>query len=866
MEGKGLVSSKTFAVLGGTISHNILEGTAFTQIEKPEKLHFTVDEFGYLAGFTETGKRSTTKKTLRCFYDLKGASVVEKDKKITIKCKNGQKIILADFSSSADAGAWKEAIQKSIKQADSLSKETFQLSWPQELDPFLPASHVDDVNNPAVAPIDLEGVHLEDSYGAQIRLFELTRQPRVFVLLRHFDCLVSRRSLRNLVNHAKLFEQKGFELTVVGLGGKKEANKLKEEFKLRTIFRDKDLTLYRALSCRRGVRYALNDQTKNNALNALQSSLLFGTAVPDEFFPQLGGLFVFVNETILYEQREQYAGEDLNFEAAVAACKDFNSKTNRDFWSSPKETVLQQRHWDKIVPLDYNERCDKSPFVLDHGFYNYELGAPDVPYDSEMRVDDLEEDNTFYRTIMMEREHYNFLGKKRDDPNPANAFLISYLHLPAEADEFSSKKVLFRSKKGSVRFIIPDSATMSESEILEYILLRQKVISDKSEIETLTIVKITADDIKKDLSKFETISVFKNYKFGLMYIAADQTTEQQILSNQNPSPEFFNFMNLLADRVELKGFTGYRGGLDVLHETTGKESYYTEYSGFEIMFHVAPFLPFNPLDPQQLERKRHIGNDVVVLIFKEGNQKFDPKVIPTQFNHVYIIVEDVKERNAYKISICARKGVVPFAPFLETDALIYKNDPNLRNFFLTKLLNSERASLYADVFTEKFERTRREQLEAIMAGYFDEDKASKLKIVTAKKKTVRIRSKSTKRKNKHQLGNLQDDFLSRATDSQSSAGSFESRDEDFSETASQFSEADSVAPFTASLIVRNKKFPQDFDFMQYHSSMSLSKLSSEIGKVMRQRVGSLEVQGIVLRTEHMALLRDGDTLDAVFKD
>jgi hypothetical protein len=87
----------------------------------------------------------------------------------------------------------------------------------------------------------------------------------------------------------------------VGLGGKKEANKLKDEFKLSkcmfliilligklthksgTIFRDKDLTLYRALSCRRGVRYALNDQTKNNALNALQSSLLFGSAVPDEF-------------------------------------------------------------------------------------------------------------------------------------------------------------------------------------------------------------------------------------------------------------------------------------------------------------------------------------------------------------------------------------------------------------------------------------------------------------------------------------------------------------------------------------------------------------------------------------------------------
>lgn len=176
-----------------------------------------------------------------------------------------------------------------------------------------------------------------------------------------------------------------------------------------------------------------------------------------------------------------------------------------------------------------------------------------MPYDSELRIDDLEEDATFYRTIMMEREHYNFLGKKRDDSNPANAFLISYLHLPAEADEFSTKKVLFRNKKvrfkfsaiiseltfllnqGSVRFVIPDSAVMSESEILEYILLRQGVINNKSEIETLSIVKITADSVKKDLSKFETISLFKNYKFGVMYIAPDQTTEQQILSNRTYS-------------------------------------------------------------------------------------------------------------------------------------------------------------------------------------------------------------------------------------------------------------------------------------------------------------------------------------------
>jgi len=36
----------------------------------------------------------------------------------------------------------------------------------------------------------------------------------------------------------------------------------------------------------------------------------------------------------------------------------------------------------------------------------------------------------------------------------------------------------------------------------------------------------------------------------------------------------------------------------------------------EIMFHVSTFLPYSPDNPQQLHRKRYIGNDVCVIIFK----------------------------------------------------------------------------------------------------------------------------------------------------------------------------------------------------------------------------------------------------------
>ncbi len=120
---------------------------------------------------------------------------------------------------------------------------------------------------------------------------------------------------------------------------------------------------------------------------------------------------------------------------------------------------------------------------------------------------------------------------------------------------FAMPAVLSSHTQGTVRFIIPDSATMSESEILEYILLRQQVITDKSEIESLIIVKITADDIKKDLSQFETISLFKNYKFGVMYVAADQTTEQQILSNRKSSAPLNVFTCISPQNIQVPSFS-----------------------------------------------------------------------------------------------------------------------------------------------------------------------------------------------------------------------------------------------------------------------------------------------------------------------
>jgi hypothetical protein len=60
---------------------------------------------------------------------------------------------------------------------------------------------------------------------------------------------------------------------------------------------------------------------------------------------------------------------------------------------------------------------------------------------------------------------------------------------------------------------------------------------------------------------------------------------------------------------------------------------------------VSTLLPFQPKDTQCVERKRHIGNDVVVLIFQDRTlnaqggvdserKPFDPLLLRSQFNRM----------------------------------------------------------------------------------------------------------------------------------------------------------------------------------------------------------------------------------------
>jgi len=218
--------------------------------------------------------------------------------------------------------------------------------------------------------------------------------------------------------------------------------------------------------------------------------------------------------------------------------------------------------------------------------------------------------------------------------------------------------------------------------------------------------------LSASLLEFEEKQTIKGFKFGLIYRAPGQVREDELFTNEHGSPEFEEFLDFLGDRVELNGWGRYRAGLDVTNGSTGEHSIFLEFNNNEVMFHVSTLLPHNELDKQQLEKKRHIGNDLVVIIFQDDDQLYRPTTLSSRQVQVVFLVkpELIDGERYYRLAVVRRTEVPPFDPQLPEDS-IFKSGPEFHQFFFTKLLNAEKAAYQTEVIGTKLHRTRTALLE-----------------------------------------------------------------------------------------------------------------------------------------------------------
>uniref|UniRef100_A0A8C8CF80 GTPase-activating Rap/Ran-GAP domain-like protein 3 n=1 Tax=Oncorhynchus tshawytscha TaxID=74940 RepID=A0A8C8CF80_ONCTS len=200
-----------------------------------------------------------------------------------------------------------------------------------------------------------------------------------------------------------------------------------------------------------------------------------------------------------------------------------------------------------------------------------------------------------------------------------------------------------------------------------------------------------------------------NFKFGVLYAKDGQLTDDEMFSNETGSESFDKFINLLGDTISLQGWAGYRGGLDTKNDTTGMNSIYTVYQGHELMFHVSTMLPYSKENKQQVERKRHIGNDIVTIVFQfqEGEDtspSFKPSMIRSHFTHIFALVRYNSQNDSYRLKIFSEESVPLFGPPLPSPP-VFTDHQEFRDFLLVKLINGEKATLETPTFAQKRQRT-----------------------------------------------------------------------------------------------------------------------------------------------------------------
>ncbi|KAI4812421.1 hypothetical protein KUCAC02_023813 [Chaenocephalus aceratus] len=353
----------------------------------------------------------------------------------------------------------------------------------------------------------------------------------------------------------------------------------------------------------------------------------------------------------------------------------------------------------------------------------------------------------YYHKFFYGREHQNYFGVDENLGPVAVSIRREKLDDGREKDGMQHNyRVTFRtSQLTTLRGAILEDAIPSTArhgtarglplkEVLEYVIPEINI--------SCLRLSLNSPKVPEQLLKLDEQGLSFQHKVGVLYCKAGQSTEEEMYNNESAGPALEEFLDLLGQRVRLKGFTKYRAQLDNKTDSTGSHSLYTTYKDYELMFHVSTMLPYTPNNRQQLLRKRHIGNDIVTIVFQEpGALPFTPKHIRSHFQHVFVIVKvhnPCADNVCYSVAVSRSKDVPPFGPPIPK-SVTFPKSAVFRDFLLAKVINGENAAHKSEKFRAMATRTRQEYLKDLAENFVSTatiDSAVKFSFITlgAKKK------------------------------------------------------------------------------------------------------------------------------------
>ncbi|KAM9725264.1 tuberin isoform 7-T7 [Dama dama] len=149
------------------------------------------------------------------------------------------------------------------------------------------------------------------------------------------------------------------------------------------------------------------------------------------------------------------------------------------------------------------------------------------------------------------------------------------------------------------------------------------------------------ESFERSVQLLDQIPSYDTHKIAVLYVGEGQSnSELAILSNEHGSYRYTEFLTGLGKLIELKDCQPdkvYLGGLDVCGED-GQFTYCWHDDIMQAVFHIATLMPTKDVDKHRCDKKRHLGNDFVSIVYNDSGEDFKLGTIKGQFNFVHVII------------------------------------------------------------------------------------------------------------------------------------------------------------------------------------------------------------------------------------
>ncbi|XP_043096895.1 tuberin isoform X3 [Puntigrus tetrazona] len=198
--------------------------------------------------------------------------------------------------------------------------------------------------------------------------------------------------------------------------------------------------------------------------------------------------------------------------------------------------------------------------------------------------------------------------------------------------------------------------------------------------------------IDRAVKVLDQMPPYDTHKIGVVFVGVGQASnEVSILSNEYGSNRYAQFLTGLGKLIHLKDCDPdqiFLGGLDQYGDD-GEFTYCWHDDIMQAIFHIATLMPNRESDKGCCNKKRHIGNDFVVVVYNDSGEEYKLGTIKGQFNFVEVLIKPL-DYESNLVTLQCRKDL---EGLVDTSVAKIVSDRNLPLLVRQMALHANMASL-----------------------------------------------------------------------------------------------------------------------------------------------------------------------------